>query len=216
MAQLKYRWRAVRPRVLSGLIYSVVRLVSSTVRMRVVNAPADFSKSVLCGWHGRSMLFADQYRRHGWYVIISLSNDGEMQTRIFSRLGYQTIRGSTGRGGVRALIEAIRVLREGGTMAMTPDGPRGPSGVVQGGVMTMAQKSGARLYPVGISCKPRVLAKSWDRYMLPIPFGRGVILFGEPITVPKDADEETVEAIRLQFEKAIHAAEAEAERLVGH
>lgn len=211
MARLKGWWRGVRPKVLGGTAHGVVRLLASTVRMELVNEPADLSNSICSGWHGRSLLFANYYRNRGWWVIISQSNDGEIQTRIFRRFGYQIIRGSTGRGGVRAAIEGIRALKAGGTMAMTPDGPRGPSGVVQGGVMLMAHKSGARLYPVGVAASPRWLFKSWDRYMVPKPFARGVIMFGEPIVVPADADEAGIEACRLQFEAAIHAIEAEAE-----
>src|SRR5476649_1139552 len=132
-------------------------MVCSTLRFEMRNLPADDAKLIFCGWHGRSFAFSDYFRGRGWYVIISHSSDGEMQTRIFSRLGYKIIRGSTGRGGVRAAREAITALEEGGTMAMTPDGPRGPSGVVQGGVMLMARKSGAGLVPVGIAARPRVV-----------------------------------------------------------
>jgi lysophospholipid acyltransferase (LPLAT)-like uncharacterized protein len=202
--------------VISGLAYGIVRGIASTVRVRSEGMPADCTNSIFCGWHGKSLLFANRFRGMGWWVIISQSNDGEIQTRIFRRLGYQVIRGSTGRGGVRAAIEAIKALKAGGTMAMTPDGPRGPSGVLQGGVMLMAHKSGARLVPVGISARPRILFKSWDRYMLPIPFGRGIILFGDPLTVPPDADEAKIEEIRLKFEQAIHALEAEADRRMGY
>lgn len=212
MAGLKQRWRAARPKLISGLVYGVLRVVNSTLRMKVEGAPADLSNSIICGWHGKSFMFANQFRGKGYWVIISHSNDGEMQTRIFKRLGFQVIRGSTGRGGVRAAVEAIRALRAGGTMAVTPDGPRGPSGVVQGGVMLMAQKSGAKLIPCGLYAKPSIRAKSWDRYMVPIPFGRGIILMGEPLTVPENADDAAVEEIRLRFEAAIHSLEEEAER----
>src|SRR5688572_9644726 len=123
------------------------------MRMKIVNAPADYSKSILCGWHGRSFAFANHFRGKGLWVIISQSRDGEMQSRIFGKLGFNIIRGSTVRGGVRALVDSIRVLKYGGTMAMTPDGPRGPNGVVQAGVMAMAQKSGAALVPGGFSCR---------------------------------------------------------------
>ncbi|MGC5340985.1 DUF374 domain-containing protein, partial [Escherichia coli] len=77
-----------------------------------------------------------------------------MQNRVFTHLGFKVIRGRTGRGGVRAAVEAIKTLRSGATMAMTPDGPRGPSAVLQDGVIFMAQKSGAALVPVGISARP--------------------------------------------------------------
>ena len=97
---------------------------------------------------------------------------------------------------------------------MTPDGPRGPSGVVQGGVMLMAQKSGAALIPVGISARPRTLARSWDRYLIPWAFGRAVFLFGDPIFVPEGANEEEVEELRLRLEQQIHAKEVEAEGLL--
>ncbi len=216
MDRLEGAWRAFRPKLASFLLYFFARLIGSTTRLKVIDFPEDESRSIICGWHGRSVLFANRYRNRGWWVIISQSNDGEIQTRIFTRLGFQIIRGSTGRGGVRAAVGAIRALREGGTMAMTPDGPRGPSGVVQGGVMLMAMKSGARLIPVGISARPRLIAKSWDRYMCPLPFCRAVFIYGEPLTVPPDADEAEVERIRLNLEREMHRLEAEAERLVGN
>jgi hypothetical protein len=95
------------------------------------------------------------------------------------------------------------MLKEGGTMAITPDGPRGPSKVVQGGVMLMARKSGARLVPVGISAKRAWYAGSWDSYMFPMPFSKARMIFGEPILVPEKASEQEVEAIRLAFENEI-------------
>lgn len=98
---------------------------------------------------------------------------------------------------------------------MTPDGPRGPSGVVQGGVMLMAQKSGARLIPVGISARPRFLVNSWDRYMIPALFGRAVMIFGEGLTVPRDAAEDEVEQIRLRLEGEMHRLQFEADRELG-
>jgi len=113
-------------------------------------------------------------------------------------------------------VEAIRALKDGGTMAMTPDGPRGPSQEVQGGVMLMAQKSGAALIPVGISATRRLLAKSWDRYLVPLPFSRALLIAGDPIFVPKTASEEEVEAIRLKLQEEINRLEEVAERECGH
>ena len=98
---------------------------------------------------------------------------------------------------------------------MTPDGPRGPSGVVQGGVMLMAQKSGAGLIPVGISARPRIVAKSWDKYIIPLPFSKILMIFGEPIYVPLKATEEEIEAVRLQLESEIHRLEQLAESELG-
>ena len=100
-------------------------------------------------------------------------------------------------------------------MAMTPDGPRGPSGVIQGGVMLMAQRSGAGLVPVGITSRPRRLVDSWDRYMIPYPFAKCLLIFGEPIYVGDEASEEEVERCRLLLESECHRLQAEAEGRFG-
>lgn len=215
MGLIKYRWRLVRPRLLSGFLYYLVRAICATIRFEMRNMPTDHAKLIFCGWHGRSFTFSDYFRRRGWYVIISHSSDGEMQTRIFSRLGYKVIRGSTGRGGVRAAREAITALEDGGTMAMTPDGPRGPSGIVQGGVMLMARKSGAGLVPVGIAARPRVTANSWDKYILPTPFAKCLMIFGEPLYVSPKASEDEVEVVRQKLESEIHRLEQQAECELG-
>lgn len=216
---MKARWRAIRPRVLSLPIYLVARLIGLTVRIQVegfAEASSLASGRIYAGWHGRTFVAALFFRGRGVWTIISQSRDGEMQNGIFRRFGFRTIRGSTGRGGVRAAIESIKVLRQGAEMAFTPDGPRGPSGVVQAGIMMMAQKSGAAIVPVGVSCSRRWLAPTWDRYMVPKPFSRAVMLFGSPFSVPEAASSEEVEAIRLAFEAEMHRLEREAEARMGH
>jgi len=215
MDRLKQAWRNVRPRVLTGALFCVLRAIGATLRVKTEGFERSADPRIFGGWHGRSFVFANYFRRRGYWVIISQSRDGEIQAGIFRRLGYQIIRGSTGRGGVRAAVEGIRALKEGGTMALTPDGPRGPSQVVQGGIMLMAQKSGAPLIPVGISARPRLMVKSWDRYVFPIPFGKALLIAGEPIYVPKNATEEEVEALRLRFQEEICRLEQEAERRLG-
>lgn len=215
---MKKWWRRNRARVLSGIVYAFVRFVGLTLRLdrRGLHHLKGPTGKVVCGWHGKSLIPANFFKGRGVWALFSLSNDGELQSKIFMRFGFQVIRGSTGRGGARAAIEAIRVLRSGETMAITPDGPRGPSGVVQGGVMLMAQKSGAALVPVGSSARWRILAGSWDRYMIPLPFSKAMISFGEPVFVHEDATEEQVEALRLKLQTAIHALERECEKAMGH
>jgi hypothetical protein len=165
---------------------------------------------IFCGWHGHSLIPGNYFRKRRYWVIISHSRDGDLQAVIFTKFHYQIIRGSTGRGGVKALIEAIRVLRQNESMAITPDGPRGPKGVVQSGVMMMAQKSGCALVPVGTYARPAWFAPTWDHYMVPIPFSRAVFLLGDPIFVPSGASEDVIEAKRLQLESEIHRLQEEA------
>lgn len=201
----------LRKRLAIFLGYSAVRLIGRSLRLEVQGNEkfeGKDQKLIFCGWHGKSLIFANYFRKRGYWVIISNSNDGDIQNEIFLRLGYRTIRGSTAREGVRAALQGVKKLREGGTMAITPDGPRGPSGVVQGGVMLMAHKSGAGLVPVGISAQNAIYARSWDKYMLPKPFSRARMIFGDPLTIPENATEEEIEAIRLQLESEIHRLQA--------
>lgn len=219
MAYLKAWWRRVRPAVLAGPVAFLVRLIGLTLRIHTRNEDEFESVGggkILCGWHGRSSIAGAKYRGRGFYVIISLSKDGEIQNRIFQKLGFKTIRGSTGRGGERALVESIRALRGGATMAITPDGPRGPSGVVQPGILAMAKKSGCALVPVGISSRPRILLKkAWDQHMIPLPFGKSMMAFGKPYYIAKDASEAEVEQVRLNLEEDMHRLQEDAEKLLG-
>ena len=201
----------VKKRIGIFLALNWVRLIGGSLRLEVIGAEQfekSDSKLIFCGWHGKSLIFASYFRKRGYWVIISNSNDGDIQNEVFTKMGYQTIRGSTGRGGVRAALTGVKALKAGGTMAITPDGPRGPSGVVQGGVMLMAHKSGAALVPVGLSAKKAIYVKSWDKYMLPYPFSKARMVFGEPLLIPEGADEAVVEEVRLKLESEINRLEA--------
>jgi lysophospholipid acyltransferase (LPLAT)-like uncharacterized protein len=197
----------------------LVRLIGRTLRIQVINEEkfeGIKGGKIICGWHGRSSIGGAKYRDRGFWVIISLSKDGEIQNKIFQKLGFHTIRGSSGRGGERALVESIRVLRDGAAMCITPDGPRGPSGIAQPGVLAMARKSGCALVPIGISSRPRILLKkAWDKHMIPIPFGKSMMVFGDPYYLAKDATEEQIEDVRLSLERDMHTLQDEAERLLG-
>lgn len=215
---MKAWWRRVRPYVLSSLVYRIARAIGVTLRIEAIgwDAVKDLPIGrIYTGWHGRSYIPANFFKGRGVWCIISHSRDGEMQTRIFSSFGFQIIRGSTGRGGERALVESIRVLRMGDEMAITPDGPRGPAGVVQGGVLLMAKKTGAALVPVGSSAKRAWYAPTWDRYMVAKPFSKAVFVFGDPIYVPADADDAKIEEIRLALQQAIDDTQARADAHVG-
>jgi lysophospholipid acyltransferase (LPLAT)-like uncharacterized protein len=216
---LKQWWRSKRPYVLSALIYPVARAIGLTLRVEQVNAEL-LQKlkcaKILLGWHGRTMIAANVYKGRGYWTIISHSRDGEMQSRIFKKFGFQIIRGSTKRGGIQAAIESIRVLQEGGTMAFTPDGPRGPSGIVQPGLLLIARKSGAAIIPVGVSARWRWLAPTWDRYLVPLPFSRCVMIYGDPIYLHEGASDEEQEKVRKVVELEMHRLEVLAEQKMGH
>jgi lysophospholipid acyltransferase (LPLAT)-like uncharacterized protein len=180
----------------------LVRLVCATLRVRTENEERFFGTQggkILCMWHGRLIPPATRMRGVDLTVLISLSRDGEMINTILGSMGFTAVRGSSGPSGARVLASCIKMLRVGKALVVTPDGPRGPSGVLQPGVITMAQKSGCALVPIGCSSRPRFVMKSWDRMELPLPFSRALILFGEPMYVPEDADPEEYR-LRLQTE----------------
>jgi hypothetical protein len=215
VSALKRWWRQRRPGVHAILGTAVVRFLGRTARRDFRGFDALPPAHIIAGWHGRSLLFVSHPWPRPYWVMISQSNDGEMQSRIFRAFGFKIIRGSTGRGGARAAVEAIRALRNGEAIAMTPDGPRGPTQIVQPGIMTLAQKSGAPIVPAGLSATPRKIIRSWDRYLLPAPFCRCICIAGDPIYVPADASEEAVEAIRLRVQHEINRLTALTESELG-
>lgn len=212
---LKKRIRCVATRLGTRFVGGCVRLIARTIRIQTEDEH-HFSETsggkILCLWHGRALVATSHYRNTGMVVMISLSRDGEMLDRIFSTLGYRAIRGSSGPSGARALAECIRALRRGENLAITPDGPRGPSGIVQGGVIAMARRSGCPIVPVAASSRPRFLMKSWDRYMIPIPFSKARLLYGEPLKIPAEADDEEVEMLRQRLETQLRDLQDRADR----
>lgn len=211
-------------RIVSFLAYWFVRILTLTLRLtiigedRVRHLQETGQGLILVTWHGRTMLPISRFRGRGYWAIISTSRDGEYQNRIFRRFGWQTVRGSTSaRGAVQAALTVTKQLKKGATLAFTPDGPRGPSRVVQPGAIFLAQKSGSPIIPAGISAYPRKLSlRSWDRYLIPYPFARAVWIYGDPIYIPADAKSEEEQCLwAKRIGAAIDALEEQAEREAG-
>ena len=205
------------------LAYWIARLLSATLRVRMageehLRAAQEAGKGViLVSWHGRTFMPITRYRNKGYWAIVSTSRDGEYQNRLFHRFGIKTVRGSTSaRGAVQSVLTLTKHLKAGATAAFTPDGPRGPSHVVQPGAIFLAQKSGSPIIPAGISAHPRRLMRAWDKYMIPLPFSRVVWIYGEPIYIPADAKSEEDQKVWAErVGAAITALEEQAEREVG-
>jgi len=208
------------PAVASAILYALGRVLASTLRWHVTGEEQieDLVRQngkgvILVSWHGRTFLPVTYLRNRGYWSMISTSRDGEYQDRIFKRFGFNTVRGSTSaRGAVQATVTLLKHVKAGNVLAMTPDGPRGPSGCAQPGVIFLAMRSGCPIIPVGISAYPRRFVPTWDRYMVPMPFSRAAMIFGEPMYVPPDVKSD--EDQRLWADKLsarIDAVEREAE-----
>ncbi|MGO8669806.1 MAG: lysophospholipid acyltransferase family protein [Capsulimonadaceae bacterium] len=212
------------PGVASSAVYAFVRAICVTLRWQVIGAEriddliAQNDKGVICVlWHGRTFLPTNYFRGRGYWSMISTSRDGEYQDRIFKRFGFNTVRGSSSaRGAVQATLTLVKQVKAGSVLAVTPDGPRGPSRCAQPGVIYLAMKSGCPILPVGISASPRRLMRTWDRYLIPMPFARAVVVFGQPIYIPSDVRSEVEQQLWAQKVGAeIDTLEMEAERLAG-
>jgi len=159
------------------------------------------------------MFLSIQAHRHeGIVTMASRSKDGELIAGWLESNGYSVVRGSSTRGGSQALREMVRRVRSGRAAALTVDGPTGPHRVVQPGIVQLARLTGGWILPITSSCaRPRFLS-SWDRYLLPLPFSRAVVLYGEPFPVAK----ETSDGIALQrIAGALDDATREADRIMG-
>ena len=144
--------------------------------------------AVIVFWHGRFLLLPFSYGGPGAFVLISSSRDGELIARTIQKLGLDTVRGSSTRGGEEARERLLTVLREGYDVGITPDGPKGPRHVVKAGAVELAMRSGRPIVPVIMASARGRRLSSWDRFLLPVPFDRVVLQWGEPMWIKEDED----------------------------
>jgi lysophospholipid acyltransferase (LPLAT)-like uncharacterized protein len=154
-------------------------------------------------WHNQIFYATWFWRRRGIVVMTSRSFDGEYIARFIQRFGYGASRGSSTRGGSRALISQIRAMRAGFDAAFTIDGPKGPRYVAKPGPALLARKTGHAIVPVHHAGSSFWELSSWDRFRIPRPFSRGLVVVAEPIFVPADADDAGVEAARGELQAAL-------------
>jgi len=153
--------------------------------------------AIFCFWHGRLLMIAKINPPHRTMnVLISTHSDGEIISGAMHNFGFQTIRGSSTRGGVAAVINSIKALENRENVCITPDGPRGPAMQVQEGIIAIAKKTGLPIIPLTYSCSHKRFAKSWDRFLIAFPLGRLYYKIGKPLINP-DKDELEAAMIKL-------------------
>ncbi len=162
-------------------------------------------------WHGRLLPLAFTHRNQRIHVLASEHADGEMLGQTIRRLGFGHVRGSSTRGGTRALLELADKVRAGFDLGVTVDGPRGPRGVVKAGVVEVARQTGAVILPITTASDRHRTFNSWDAFEMPLPYARVVVRYGQPILVPAEADRAHVEARRLDVEGELTRITAEAD-----
>jgi lysophospholipid acyltransferase (LPLAT)-like uncharacterized protein len=168
---------------------------------------------ILALWHGRILPATLYWRGRGIVAMTSENFDGEWVARLMGRFGFRAARGSTSRGGSRALVQLRRELAAGHTAAFTVDGPRGPARVAQPGAVWLAGATGSPVLPFHIEADRYWTADSWDKTLIPKPFSRVAIAIGEPFEV-RGASDETVEESRQELERRLAALEVRATALL--
>ena len=187
----------VRTRWIARIGVAVIRLLAATWRVRFVNEAVvrdlrDRRQPFMYVlWHGQLLPLLWTHRDRNIAVMVSEHRDGEIIARIAHAIGFRTVRGSTSRGAARALLHASRELESGFDVAVTVDGPRGPAGVVTPGAPVISQRTGAPMVPTAASASRAWRLRSWDRFLVPKPFARVIVVYGEPIYIraetPRDA-----------------------------
>lgn len=205
------------------IVFLITKCIYLTVRW-VRNDYADPTRynpevpSIIAFWHGRQLMMAPLNRRSGTkkevYTLISPHRDGKIISRAVGLLGIRTIAGSSNRGARQAALSIVRTIREGETVAITPDGPKGPCQKVKPGVARIAQMTGAQLFPFAYGATSKWKARSWDGMILPKPFSKGVCIVGDPITVPQDANEEVLAEYLTRIEDALNKVTDEVDNYV--
>lgn len=208
--------KAVLRQVGPGLL----RLLASTWKVEVLGeeeleaARGEGGGHFMSLWHGRMLVALPHHARRDWVVLVSPSDDGDISEHLLERFGYQVIRGSSSRTGARALRQMLAVLREGKVLTITPDGPRGPRHSMNPGLAWMSRATGYAVVPCGFVCHPAWRARSWDRFTLPRARARVALVYEQPVRVPRDADQATMDAATEEIrERMIRAERRGFERL---
>lgn len=204
-------------RVLCALGALYIRLVHLTGRWTVVRGelPDRLWDSgepfILCFWHGRLLMMPYCWRRdRPIRMLISQHRDGQIIARTVSHFGIDTVTGSSSKGGAQALRAMLATLKEGRYVGITPDGPRGPRMRASDGIVTVARLAGVPVVPVAFGATRRRVLSTWDRFVVPLPFARGVFVWGEPIMVARD---DAAETVRRRIEDALNAVTREADAM---
>lgn len=189
--------------------YLLIRFLQRTMKIEEINGEGirrrwtEGGNAIGAFWHGRLLMMPLVYGGHGLKILISRHRDGELISKVVHRFGLETVRGSSTRGGIAGIKALARSLRDGYDVAIAPDGPRGPRYKVQPGVIQLAKLTGLPIYPFTFSAYPSKILRTWDLFLIPYPFSRGVFIWGDPIIVERQADQAQMSEKAALLEKRL-------------
>jgi lysophospholipid acyltransferase (LPLAT)-like uncharacterized protein len=161
------------------------------------------NRAIFTFWHGRIFPATYYWRNRGIVVMTSMNRDGEAIAQCIQRFGFGAARGSSSRGGFRALAEMARLIRERRDAAFTIDGPRGPRYIAKQGPVLLARKTGAAIFCFHISMENKIRLKTWDEFQIPLPFTRALVLKAPPIWVPPGSSEANLRDLQQQMQDTL-------------
>jgi lysophospholipid acyltransferase (LPLAT)-like uncharacterized protein len=193
---------------IAGLGVPVITALGSSLTWKVeglehLRLEDNGRRPIMAFWHGRVLTATYYFRRRGIVVMISENFDGEWIARIIEKFGFRTSRGSTTRGGQRALLQLKREMDRGQPSGFAVDGPRGPARQAQPGAIWLAKLTGNPIVPFHMEASRYWTLKSWDRTQIPKPFATVAVAVGAPIEVPREAGEAVLEAKRVEVEHSL-------------
>jgi lysophospholipid acyltransferase (LPLAT)-like uncharacterized protein len=210
------RWRRAQAVAIATIGVPIVEAVGATWSWRETGTEhldevaRQGRHPILALWHGRILAATLYFRDRSVVAMTSENFDGEWVARLMSRFGYHAARGSTSRGGARALAQLRREMNDGHAAAFTVDGPRGPARVAQPGAAWLASATGNPIVPFHIEASKSWTVKSWDKHQVPKPGSVVAVAIGRPIEVPAQADEAIIETGRAAVELSLNDLEARA------
>lgn len=193
-----------------ALLSAALRALAVTFRIRLFGAEELFArwrrgeKVIVAFWHNRLVMMPVVGRGQKICIMNSGHRDGRIASRAIERWGIRTVSGSATRGGVKGFLSLVRVFREGYSLAVVPDGPRGPSQQAKPGIVHLAKATGADIFPVSYAADRAWRLRSWDRLIIPKPFAHVAVAVGEPIHVARDSDEHRLDSLRKELEDRLN------------
>ena len=206
--------------LIAGVGYPLINALGHTLRWRVEGAErydavlASGRQPIMAFWHGRILSGTLYFQRRGIVVITSENFDGEWIARIIQRFGFGTARGSSSRGGLRAMLQLVRDMEKGRPAAFTLDGPRGPARVAQPGAIWLARATGNPVVPFHMEASSKWTARSWDQTQIPKPFTTVAVAIGDPFDVAGDATDQQLETARQELERRLRTLEDRAAAMI--
>ena len=205
--------KSFRQRLILFLIKKVgtriLNLLAKSYRIEIIGREyedklkKDYPSILYAFWHQRFLYLIYHFKKSNGRVLISYSKDGEMIARVVESFGIVPVRGSSSRGRISSTREIIEVLEKGHIVGIATDGPRGPIYNVKLGIIQIAKSTGMPILPVTVGAEKKWSFNSWDRFIVPKPFSRICMKYGEPMFVEQDSSDDVLEEKRKELESRL-------------